>query len=267
MLTIAEYVKPKSCADAYSLLTTAQNAAVVGGGFFLRLASRKIGTAIDLSGAGLDFIRETDREIEIGAMTTFSQLRKAEALARHWDGIIPATVAHLPGTQIRNMVSVGGTVYGRYGFSELLTSLMVLNCRVALHRSGTMSLAEFLTKGKIVDIVEKILLDKEALQASYQMFRHASASLPILTVAVSKAAHNCDAPYKIAVGGRPGVAALATEAMAYLNDIPVDAANCAKAGEIAAAELSFGNDRRASGEYRRALCKTLVKRALLEVQQ
>ena len=266
MLTIAEYVKPKSCAEAYNLLTTAENAALVGGGFFLRLAARQIGTAIDLSQAGLDFIRETDRNIEIGAMTTLTQLMKSEALARQWDGLIPATVANLPGTQIRNMVSVGGTVYGRYGFSELLTSLLVLNCRVALHHGGEMSLAEFVAQGKIVDVVEKVALEKIPLRASYTAFRHAAGSLPILTVAVSRAADNCDAPYRIAVGGRPGVATHAAEAMAYLNEIPVDAAACQKAGEIAAAELSFGNDRRASGEYRRELCKTLVKRALWEVQ-
>lgn len=97
MITIKEYVKPSSVAEAYSLLTTRENPAVIGGGFFLRLASRKIGTAIDLSRAGLDFIRETEGNIEIGAMTTFRRLEQDPVLQRNFDSLIPATVANLPG--------------------------------------------------------------------------------------------------------------------------------------------------------------------------
>ena len=264
MLTIAEYVKPNSIDEAYQLLTTRENAVIVGGGFFMRMSSRKIGTAIDLSRAGLDFIRETDEHIEIGAMTTFSRLMRSDVLQKNLDGLIPATLAHLPGEQIRNMVSVGGTVCGMYAFSELLTSLMVLNCRVALHRNGVLSLADFFAmKGKNGDILEKVIIQKDDLHAAYQMFRNSAGSLPVLTAAVSKNRTG----YKIAVGARPGVATLATEAMAYLNKNQLTSDFAEKAAEIAASELEFTNDRRASGEYRRELCKTLVKRAILEAQR
>lgn len=264
MITIDEYVKPKSPAEAYALLTTRENAAVVGGGLFMRLASRKIGVAIDLSQAGLNFIRETERQIEIGAMTTISNLVNNEALQRNFDGLIPATMANLPGVQLRNMVSVGGTIYGKYGFSELLTCLMVLDCQVVLHQNGAIRLSDFLVmKGKNVDILEKVLIEKEVLRASYKMFRNSAGSLPTLTVAVSK----CGDAYKIAVGGRPGVAALATEAMTCLKGASIDDETVERVAAMAATELSFNNDRRASAEYRRALCKTLIKRAVLEAQR
>jgi CO/xanthine dehydrogenase FAD-binding subunit len=264
MITIAEYVWPRTVAEAQTLLATRPDAAIVGGGVFMRMASRKIGLAIDLSRAGLDFINETDTAIEIGAMTTFGALEKSAALSRYFDGLIPKAIGNIPGVQLRNMVTVGGTVYGRYGFSELITALLALDCQVVLHKAGEMSLADFLQPmEKDRDILVKIRLKSQALRASYQMFRNSAGSLPILSVAVTKSR----AGYRIAVGARPGVATLAEAAMAYLSTVEKGDAALAKAGEMAAAELSFGNDRRASAAYRSELCKVLVKRALLEVER
>lgn len=263
MITIEEYAKPWSVAEAYALLTSGQNTAVVGGGVFMRLASRKVNTAVDLSRAGLNFIRETRDTVEIGAMTTFRELEQSKPLQSNFDGLIPKTVRNVGGVQLRNMVTVGGTVYGRYGFSELLTSLTVLDVQVVLHKNGTMLLPEFLAKGNLKDILEKIVIAKQDLRSSYQVFRNTCGSLPILCVAASK----LKGEYKIAVGGRPGGATLAREAMTRLNgNREMDGEIPAQIGEIAATELEFGSDRKAGAAYRRELCKTLVKRALMEVE-
>jgi CO/xanthine dehydrogenase FAD-binding subunit len=264
MITIEEYVKPWSVAEAYTLLTTGKNTTVVGGGAFMRLASRKVRTAVDLSRAGLNFIRETGDTIEIGAMTTFRELEQSLPLRSNFDGLIPRTVRNVGGVQLRNMVTVGGTVYGRYGFSELLTGLMVLDVQVVLHKNGMIALPEFFVKGNPSDILEKVIIAKQELRGSYQVFRNTSGSLPILCVAASKA----NGAYKIAVGGRPGLATYPREAMTFLNSSrEKDELTKAQAADIAAAELEFGSDRKATAAYRRELCKALVKRAVMEVEQ
>jgi CO/xanthine dehydrogenase FAD-binding subunit len=263
MITIEEYAKPWSVAEAHTLLTTGRNTAVVGGGAFMRLASRKIGIAVDLSRTGLNFIRETGDSVEIGAMTTFRQLEQNIPLQNNLDGLIPKTVRNVGGVQLRNMVTVGGTVYGRYGFSELLTGLMVLDVYVVMYKNGMIPLPEFLAGRNLKDILEKLILVKQDLRGSYQVFRNTCGSLPILCVAASKR----NGEYKIAVGGRPGVATLAREAMAFLNNNRKNGVrNPEQAGEIAAGELDFGSDRKAAAAYRRELCKVLVKRAVTEVE-
>lgn len=132
-----------------------------------------------------------------------------------------------------------------------------------LYKAGTLTLPDFLAAGNIKDVLEKVILTKEPLRASYIMFRNSSGSLPILCVAVSKK----PAGYKIAVGGRAGVATLANKAMEYLNNQPFTSKAAEEAAELATTELEFTNDRRASAEYRRQLCRALVKRAVMEVQQ
>ena len=87
--------------------------------------------------------------------------------------------------------------------------------------------------------------------------RTSCSDFPLLNVAVSET----DGVWKIAVGARPGRAALAMRAAACLEAgaAPEEAA-C-----LAAAELSFAGNNRASEAYRRQLCEALTARAVKEV--
>ena len=55
LLTISNYVKPKTLEEAYEL-NQARNSRVMGGMMWMRLGNAKVKTIIDLSGLGLDKI-------------------------------------------------------------------------------------------------------------------------------------------------------------------------------------------------------------------
>ncbi len=262
MIAIGEYVKPKSAEEAYGLLSGRKDASIIGGGLFLRQGARQIGLAIDLSEAALNFIMETEETIEIGATATLGDIERSALLKKHFGGILPATVSGIVGTQFRNMATLGGSVYSRIGFSEIITCLLVLGSSVVLHSRGEVSLNDFLKQDiKNKDILEKVVIRKEEIRANYQPFKNTYGALPILSVAASKGERG----YKIAVGARPGVAQLSYGAMEFLNGKDVKEGTIEQAAQMASEELMFGNDRRASKEYRKQLAKTLVKRALAEV--
>ena len=61
MLTIREYKKAESLEEAYTLNQKKSNR-VIGGMIWLKMETLNVGTAIDLSGLGLDTIEETDTE-------------------------------------------------------------------------------------------------------------------------------------------------------------------------------------------------------------
>jgi CO/xanthine dehydrogenase FAD-binding subunit len=262
MIIIGEYVKPKSVEEAYEYLAKRNDATLFGGGAFIRLGSRNIGLAVDLSDANLSYIRETDTRIEIGGTTTFGDIERSELLKSYFDNILTHSVENIVGVQLRNIVTIGGTVYSKYGFSDPITALRALNTTVVLHKAGEISFHEFLTQPrKDKDILEKIIIQKENLRSSFQMVRNSIGDYAILNAAVTKG----EKGYRIVVGARPGIAALSTKAMEFINLNEVNEDIADKAGKIAAEELTFSDNNLGSKEYRVQLCRVLVKRGILEV--
>ncbi|MCY6959280.1 FAD binding domain-containing protein [Clostridium sp. ZC22-4] len=260
-MRIKEYFKPSTLEQAYNVLQD-KNATIIGGGTFLRLGAKKIDSALDLSDLGLDIIEDKEDKVEIGAMATLRQVEIDEALKNNFGGAISKSAAVIMGVQFRNVATAGGSVAGRYGFSDFITSLLALDTYVELYKGGKITLKEFLeTKGKIKDIVTKIIIMKDNRKASFQNIRNTSTDFAILNAAASRVENKV----KISVGARPGVAKLAEKAMEFLEGSELNEETAIKAGEIASEELSVGSDIRGSLEYRKELCKALVKRAIMEV--
>lgn len=247
--------------EAYKIVE--DGGTVIGGGAFLHLGKRNINSAVDISKLGLDFIKETKGFIEIGSAVTLREIEKNDSLNIYFDGILSKTAAVIMGVQIRNMATVGGTLSGKYGFSDLLTSLLSLNTQLTFYKRGKISLEEYLKESIKNDILIKIKIKKEEVKAEYTNLRNTSTDFSILNAAVSKSSNIC----RIAVGARPAAAKLAIKAMEYINKEGINEESAKKAGEIASGELNFGSDIRSSGRYRKELCSVLVKRALLEVEK
>ncbi len=256
---VRTYHKPTSLAEAAGLLAADKNAAIIGGGAFLRLGARTFETAIDLFDADLDYIRETDDGLELGAMATYRMLETDPLVRTYADGVIARAVERIVGVQMRNIVTVGGTVFGRYAFSNLTTALLALDADVVLHTAGRLPLSEFLSrKPDRSDVLGAVVLPRNAGRAAWQDLSRTTNDYAVLNVC---AAVRDD--LRVVVGARPGLArfcpAAASAAAAGGDDAP------ARAGEAAAAELEFGDDLRASADYRRRLCRVLVERAVKEV--
>lgn len=68
MMTIREYKRAESLEEAWQL-NQKKNNRVLGGMIWLKMEKLNVGTAIDLSGLGLDTVEETDEGFSIGAMS------------------------------------------------------------------------------------------------------------------------------------------------------------------------------------------------------
>lgn len=263
MLTIQDYAVVNSLDEAYEILKKRRINTLLGGGGFLRLGSKRIGTAIDLSNLGLDYINELDDVIEIGAMTSFRQIETSSVLQKYFAGVLPKAVSTIGGIQLRNIVTIGATVYSRYGFSDLLTALMVLDADVLLYQKGKISLKKFMKEGSPRDIVSKIIIPKTDLRASFLSLRNSKNDLAVLNAAVSRQGLS----WRIAVGARPQRAALALNAAEYLAGTPLSPESIRRTAELASQELVFGTNLRAGADYRKNICQVLIKRAVTEVLQ
>ena len=116
MLRIREYRRVESLEEAYELNQKKTNR-IIGGGLWMKIGDRNLMTAIDLSGLGLDQISETEDEFVIGCMATLRDLEVHPGLNAYTDGAVKQSVCHIVGVQFRNCATVGGSIYGRFGFS------------------------------------------------------------------------------------------------------------------------------------------------------
>ena len=136
MLNIREYVKVQSLEEAYELNQKRTNK-IIGGMLWMKMGDRNIQKAIDLSGLGLDQIEEEEEEFRIGCMTTLRELELHPGLDAYTGGALRESLRHIVGVQFRNLATVGGSIFGRFGFSDVLTLFLGLDTYVELYKGGS----------------------------------------------------------------------------------------------------------------------------------
>jgi len=260
---LGDLVQPDNLTEAYQILSDRRNNTILGGCAFLRMGSKWIGTAIDLSNLKLSYIQEQDGFIEIGAMTSLRELETHKLSRTCFDGVIPKSVRNIIGVQFRNGVTVGGSVYSKYGFSDLITALLALDTEVELYNSGRMPLADFLKRPKEKDILVKLWIKKNDRKATYLNMKNSASDFSVLNVAVSR----LEDQWTIVVGARPRKAAIATSASEALTKGNLSVEEIENVAKKASEELAFGTNMRGTADYRKALCQVLVKRGIMEVLQ
>lgn len=185
MLTIKEFRKVSSIEEAYELNQKKTNR-IIGGMLWLKMQTGNVNIAIDLSGLNLDTIEETDTEFKIGAMTTLRDLELHAGLNQYTNNSMKEAMRHIVGVQFRNLATVGGSIYGRYGFSDVLTVFMALDAYVELHHAGIIPISEFAKMPYDNDVLVNIIVKKTALNCAYLSHRQTKTDFPVLAVAVSK---------------------------------------------------------------------------------
>lgn len=258
MTEIKEYRMVSSVEEAWELNQKKSNC-IVAGNMWLRLSERKIGTAIDLSNLGLDYVNEFDDRFEIGAMTTLRTLECHEGLNKYTQGALKEALRAIVGVQFRNMATVGGSIHGLFGFSDVLTLFLSFNTTLGYFKEGEIPLSEYaLRKVGSRDVLTKITVFKEDADFRYRAVRNTATDLPVLTVAT--AYYRKDDKYIVSVGARP-MRAIRTEL--YRKERFDSEAEAEKLKE----SIPTGKNNRAGAEYRSHLVKILSLRNFEELEK
>ena len=73
------------------------------------------------------------------------------------------SLRHIVGVQFRNCATVGGSIYGRFGFSDVLTMFLGMDSYVELFHGGRIPLTEFVNMKKDNDILVNMIVRKVPL--------------------------------------------------------------------------------------------------------
>ncbi len=262
MLKITNYVRAQSLEEAYTLCQKKNNV-ILGGMLWLKMQNRSVNTAIDLCDLGLNTIEETEDCYRIGAMVSLRELETHPGLAALTQGAMAEAVKHIVGVQFRNVATLGGSLYGRFGFSDVLTLFQVLDAKVELYGKGILDMAEFAQLPRSTrDVLVRVILPKAPISVAYLSQRNTATDFPVLACAVSRKA----GVYTCAIGARPGKAVVFTDEDNILK-AGVTEESAAAFGRYMADRCTFESNLRGSADYRRKICAVLVRRALLQLQE
>ena len=246
MAQYKNYVIAQTLDEAYAL-NAKKSTVIVAGNMWLRMCGMRRQTALDLSELGLDYIKEDEQGFTIGAMTTLRTMETHPALNAAFGGVFARAFEPIVGTQFRNSATVGGSVFSRFGFSDVSTLLLAMGAKVVTHARGEVPLDEFQKEKWDRDILTAIRIEK-GRSAAIESVRLSKTDIPVLVCAASADERGV----RVVLGSRPARAVIVAED--------------AKPEELdymrMAADIPMGSNARASEAYRRKVAPVLMERAV-----
>jgi len=261
-LNVLDYVTPVSLEEAYELLTSNSKNQIIGGGAWIKMTSnKKINTLIDLSDLNLNNIVSNKNEFRIGAYVTLHEIEMFEELSQYYDGIFISAMKEIMGMGIRDLATIGGSIMGKFSFSDLYGVLLALDAKLVFYHQGERSLREFLTSKNVEpDILLEVVIPKKQARGFYKKVKKTALDFAIINICIVK-----DDGFEIVIGARPSIAKRAVKTCEFLQGKTITDEVIDKAIEILLEELHFSDNVRASKDYRKDLAKVYVKRGIKEV--
>ena len=248
-MLFSSYAAPASPDEVAALLSKRSNR-IVAGNLWLRLSRRAGGTMIDLKNLGWDRIEETDDAYLIGASVTLHSLETHPGLNAMTGNLFADGLRAIVGVQFRNAATVGGSLYMRAGFSDLLTILLPLDATVLLYPEKEVPLAEYARLTPAGELIRGVRIPKQKVRVAYRALRNTTGSVPVLTCAVA------------ARGGALYAALGARPMRAELIGGPGESAESLA---VKLTHLTYGTNRAASEAYRRHVAGVLFSRCAAEI--
>ncbi len=223
-----------------------------------------------LGDAGLGYIKDERDKIIVGSMVTMTELLESDIIGRI--PVLKEAIANMAGLTIRNTATIGGNVMNASPAADSVPPLIALGAEAVLaSMAGERTVAVealFDSPGKTTrtenELLKELIIPIRPGSASFLKFgRRKAESLSIVNGAayVEMDGEVCKTAV-IALGAVAPTPLRATEAENAIIGKKMTDENIEAAADAAAGMTSPINDKRASGEYRKKLVKTLVKRTL-----
>lgn len=173
-MELKEVVKAKSLEEVLNILAEKrEKAKVIAGGtdFVIQLREKKINPEIivDISDLReLDFIKETEDFIEIGAATRFVTIKNSPIISEQFKGLKEAA-GNVGSPQIRNLGTVGGNICNASPAADTAPALLALDAVAVIKSSQNVreiALEDiYLDRGKVNLEPDEILYSVKFLKA------------------------------------------------------------------------------------------------------
>ncbi|MFV0465669.1 MAG: FAD binding domain-containing protein [Lachnospiraceae bacterium] len=257
-MIVKEFIRPDSVEEAVQLLKS-RNHRLVGGTHWLKQGSQ-IMNAVSLDRLNLSFIEESDQEFHIGGTTSLREMERHPSILRDYPHIA-AAYQHIAGVQLRNTATIGASVYSRFGFSDTVSTLLLLDTEIELNGTEKISLENYLEQDRTKKIVTGISIKKKKTDIAYYAIRKSAMDLPYFILGIAKQGNS----YKVVCAARPQGPIVLKRTGALLEgrnaqNMPMEGDEFQLILEQLISEAKIKGNASASQEYREHLAKKLLKR-------
>ncbi|SMC65160.1 carbon-monoxide dehydrogenase medium subunit [Desulfocicer vacuolatum DSM 3385] len=222
----------------------------------------------------LNFIKETDGIVTIGAVTPLSTIMSSDIVQKHAPGLCHA-MSTMASPQVRNVGTMGGNIAMSSPAGDTVPSLLALGASVIIkgkQEEKKVALDQFFTgPGKNIMASNEVLkaIEFPALKADESVHFQKIGTRDAVIISIVSAASFlkvengvCKAA-RIALGSVAPTPIRVPKAEAFLKNKPATREVLAQCAELVAREISPITDLRASADYRRDLSETLSRRTLM----
>ena len=190
-MIIKNYVKAKTLKEAY-ILYQKKNNYLLGGMLWTRLTNKNVDTLIDISKLNLSYINEKRDKFIIGASTTLRDIETHKQLNKYFSNLFNESLKSIVGVQFRNMATIGGSIYQRAGYSDILTALLSCSVKVSLYGENDGKQGEFIVDLKDYirmpydrNIIKEIIIFKEEKTYLFERVAISETDFAVLNAAFS----------------------------------------------------------------------------------
>lgn len=279
-----EYFIPRTVSEAIRILSKyGKEANIIAGGTDLipllkRRAIPPPKYVVDLKGIPeLNYIKYDHTDgLRIGALTTISDLEESKVIKEKFVSIYEA--AHsIGGFQVRNMATIGGNLCRASPAADMAPPLLTLNSDVRIVGSQGERVVPlekfFIGPGQKNLRFDEILTELHIPPSEFNMkttfikMRRVASDIAKISIAVAlhKDEKICK-DVRIALGSVAPTPIRAKNAEEFLIGKELNDHTIEKAAEVISEEVQPMTDVRSTAEYRKQMCKILLKRALLKLR-
>ena len=276
---VEAFYRPANVREALRLLSSGKGRArlVAGGTDVVVQGDDSIGFLVDITRAGLSYIRRRGSASGIGGPTTMAELEASPQIQSLAGGLLCKAARTCGSVPIRNLATLGGNLANGSPAADMATPLLVLDAAVVVADAKgrrKLPLAEYLmsvrtnryAKSLLVEVVIPDPPNGKGCRWSFQKFGRTAVDISLVNVSAGLQLDSRGRVKwaRIALGSVAPAPMRASAAEQRITGRVLNQALLAEIGAEVAREVSPISDARASAEYRREICSVLTRRALDE---
>ncbi len=252
-IQVEEFYSPTKIKEALTLISS-EGARVLAGSTTLgKLKNLKAKRFVNIMRLPLSYIREDDKHIYIGATTTIEEVLRNSAIRDKFPFIYKALL-QFGAWGIREMATVGGSVFTSFPWSDVTPLFLVLDARVHIlskDEERLLPLDNFLDDKREYMrgyLLKEVIIDKENCgeKRDFKKIALSGFDLALLNFAYVKG----DDFLRISVGARPG------------RTIRLKETEKNRSIDVGIKEANLGDDFRVSKKWREEVLRSLLSEVL-----